>query len=87
MIALIVAAVVLAVLLLAAWSVDRHDRREGRTRKNAKQLGADIRAARRAQRAQLGGRGWLPKVRPDRSPQPGRYVAPDGTRRPVKRGQ
>lgn len=87
MVVLIGLGVLLAFGLLAAWYVDLRDRKEGRRRKNAKQLGEDIRLARRAQRADLVGRAWLPRVRPDRTPRSRGYVPPDGSRRPVKRGQ
>jgi hypothetical protein len=84
---LIAVGVALALILLTAWWVDVHDRKEGRGRKKAAQLGADIRAARRASRATLITRSWLPRIRPDRNSGPTGYVAPDGSRRPVKRGQ
>lgn len=84
---LIGVAVFFALLLLAGWWVDHRDRKEGHKPKNAKQLGGDIRTARRARRETIGSTGLLSRMRPDRTPRPSAYVPPDGTRRPVKRGQ
>lgn len=84
---LIVIGVFLALLLFGAWWVDHQDRKEGRTPKSAKQLGKDIRAARRTTRATILGRGRPGRPGSERPRLETSYRPADGTRRPIKRGQ